>query len=115
MAEKTGAYEKADALGLFGATGDLAHRKIFPAVHELVKTGRLTVPVIAVARGGLTREQLLARSKDGMQKRLKKFDEGVFRKLADGFKTVDGDYQDPKTFAALREALGPACKPLYYL
>jgi glucose-6-phosphate 1-dehydrogenase len=114
---KTGAgtYEKSDALVLFGATGDLAHRKIFPAVHELVRTGRLTVPVIAVARGGLTRDALLARAKDGMSKRLKKFDEGVFAKFAASFRSVDGDYQDPKTFASLREALGAACKPLYYL
>jgi glucose-6-phosphate 1-dehydrogenase len=108
-------YEKSDALVLFGATGDLAHRKIFPAVHELVRAGRLTVPVIAVARGGLSREQLLARAEDGMQKRVKKFDEAVFQKFAATFKDVDGDYQNPDTFAKLREALGSACKPLYYL
>jgi glucose-6-phosphate 1-dehydrogenase len=109
-----GAYEKSDALVLFGATGDLARKKIFPALHELVRTGRLSVPVVGVSRGGLTRDQILARARDGIQKR-GKFDEGIFQKFSTLFTSVDGDYENPGTFQALRSALGSAHRPLYYL
>jgi glucose-6-phosphate 1-dehydrogenase len=104
----------ADALVLFGATGDLAKKKIFPALNELVRTGRLTVPVLAVARSGLSREQVLAVAKEGIQKH-GKYDEAIFQKFASLFKNVDGDYRDAETFVRLRKALGDASRPLYYL
>ncbi len=103
-----------DALVLFGATGDLAYKKIFPALQAMVKRGHLNVPVIAMGRSGYDVEQLRARVKDSLQKH-GSFEEESFRKLAELLRYVNGDYKNPETFDALRGALGPARSPLHYL
>jgi glucose-6-phosphate 1-dehydrogenase len=106
--------EPSDALVLFGATGDLAYKKIFPALHSMVKRGHLSVPVIAVARAGFTLEQLRARAKDSLQHH-GTFEEESFRKLAELLRYVDGDYENPDTFDRVRAALGDAQRPLHYM
>jgi len=105
--------ERSDALVIFGITGDLAYKKIFPALQALVRRGRLTVPVIGVARSG-TLDQLIERARaslvaDGS------FDQQAFDKLSGLFRLVSGDYNETSTFQQLRNALGSAKRPLYYL
>ncbi len=105
---------KSDALVFFGATGDLAYKKIFPALQSLVKRGRLTVPVIGVAKSGWQREQLVERAKASVTE-YGGLDETAFPKLVELLRYVDGDYTDPETFARLRAALDGAQHPLHYL
>jgi len=103
-----------DALVFFGATGDLAYKKIFPSLQAMVKRGHLTVPVIGVAKAGWNLDQLRARAKDSLEKH-GGLDTAAFEKLAALFRYVDGDYQDPATFKALREELKDAKRPAHYL
>ncbi len=103
-----------DALVFFGATGDLAHKKVFPALQAMVKRGRLDVPVIGVAKAGWNLEQLRARARDSLE-RHGGVDTGAFDKLSSLLRYVDGDYQDPATFELLHRELGPAKRPLHYL
>jgi glucose-6-phosphate 1-dehydrogenase len=105
---------RSDALVFFGATGDLAYKKIFPALQALLKRGRLDVPVVGVAKSGWTREQLVERAKDSI-KTNGKLDEEAFAKLASQLRYVDGDYADPATFAQLKKELGSAQRPAHYL
>jgi glucose-6-phosphate 1-dehydrogenase len=105
----------ADALVLFGVTGDLAHKKIFPALQELVKRRTLDVPVIGVARAGWGLERLQERIRDSLAASSAGVDEAAYARLVELLRYVDGDYREPATFAALREALGPAARPLHYL
>jgi glucose-6-phosphate 1-dehydrogenase len=107
--------ETSDALVLFGATGDLCYRKIFPALYHLVRRGQLDIPVIGVARGGWTREKLAQRVHDSLTQFVPGFDDAVYRRLAALLQHVDGDYQQAAIFAALREKLGSARHPLHYL
>ncbi len=109
------AKEQADALVVFGVTGDLAHKKIFPALQGLVKHGALEVPVIGVARGGSGVEGLRERIRDSLEASDDGVDEAAFARLTTLVRFVDGDYRDGKTFAALRKALGGAAQPLHYL
>jgi glucose-6-phosphate 1-dehydrogenase len=109
------AKKNADALVVFGVTGDLAHKKIFPALQGLVKHGELDVPVIGVARDGSGLEGLRERIRDSLEGTQDGVDEDAFAKLAKLMRYVDGDYREPKTFAALRKALGDAEHPLHYL
>jgi glucose-6-phosphate 1-dehydrogenase len=109
------AREKADAVVVFGVTGDLAHKKIFPALQGLVKHGELDVPVIGVARGGSGVEGLRERIRDSLEASEDGVDEAAYARLANLVRYVDGDYREPKTFAALRTALGDAKHPLHYL
>src|SRR5215471_9466804 len=104
----------ADALVFFGATGDLAYKKIFPALQAMVKRGHLTVPVIGVAKAGWTLEQLRARAQDSVEHH-GGIDPAAFAKLRGLLRYVDGDYQDPTTFQALRKELGSAQQPAHYL
>src|ERR1700683_78611 len=104
-----------DALVFFGATGDLAHKKIFPALQSMIKRGNLTVPVIGVAKAGWTIEQLRERARDGIATFGGGVDEAAFTKLVGLLKYIDGDYQDPKTFEQLCAALGGAKYPTHYL
>src|SRR5271167_2588755 len=104
-----------DALVFFGATGDLAHKKIFPALQAMVKRGNLNVPVIGVAKAGWTVEQLRERARDGIAKFGGGVDEVAFAKLVSLLKYIDGDYEDPKTFEQLRTMLGGAAHPTHYL
>ena len=108
------ANEQADALVVFGITGDLAHKKIIPALQSLVKHGTLDLPVIGVARGG-SLEGLRERIHDSLEGSEDGIDDDAYAKLVKLVRYVDGDYRETKTFAALREALGSAKHPLHYL
>ncbi len=105
---------ESDALVFFGATGDLAYKKIFPALQAMVKRGSLTVPVIGVAKAGWNLDQLKARAKGSLQQH-GGLDPAAWEKLDGLLRYVDGDYSDPKTFEAVREALGKAEHPAHYL
>jgi glucose-6-phosphate 1-dehydrogenase len=103
-----------DALVFFGATGDLAYKKIFPALQAMVKRGHLNVPVIGVARGGWTLAQLRARAQDSVEKH-GGLNRAAFDRLCSLLRYVGGDYNDPTTFQSLRQELGPARQPAHYL
>jgi len=103
-----------DALVFFGATGDLAYKKIFPALQAMVKRGHLDVPVVGVAKAGWNLDQLRARASDSLEKH-GGVDPAAFEKLTNLLRYVDGDYQDPATFAALRKELNEAHHPAHYL
>src|SRR5881296_1859678 len=103
-----------DTFVFFGATGDLAYKKIFPALQAMVKRGTLNVPVIGVARGGWGVDQLKARAKDSLEKH-GGLDPAAFDRLAQLLRYVDGDYNDVATFQAIRRELGSAQRPAYYL
>src|SRR5690349_22446037 len=94
-----------DALVFFGATGDLAYKKIFPALQAMVRRGTLNVPVIGVAKAGWNLDQLKARAKDSVEKH-GGLDPEAFDKLSKLLRYVDGDYNDSSTFQALRRELG---------
>ncbi len=104
-----------DALVFFGATGDLAHKKIFPALQSMVKRGHLSVPVIGVAKAGWKLDQLRDRARDSVATHGGGVDTAAFDKLSSLLRYVDGDYQDPATFDRLRRTLGAAERPLHYL
>ncbi len=104
-----------DALVFFGATGDLAYKKIFPSLQAMAKRGTLDVPIIGVAKNGWTLDQMRARMRDSLEKHGEGLDRSAFEKLCGLLRYVDGDYQDPATFQALRKALGSAKEPLHYL
>jgi glucose-6-phosphate 1-dehydrogenase len=104
----------ADALVFFGATGDLAYKKIFPALHGMARHGHLTMPVVAVAKSGWTLDQLRARAEESVS-RHGHLDRAALATLMRSLSYVDGDYGDPATFAALHEHLGPASRPVHYL
>jgi glucose-6-phosphate 1-dehydrogenase len=103
-----------DALVFFGATGDLAYKKIFPALQAMAKRGHLDAPVIGVAKAGWNIEQFRARAKDSLEKH-GGLDPAAFGKLHGLLRYVDGNYQDPSTFQALRKELGSAGRPAHYL
>ncbi len=105
----------ADAMVFFGATGDLAHKKTFAALQALVRRGVLNVPIVGVAKSGMTLAQLKDRARDGIEKFGGGVDESAFAKLCGLLRYVDGDYADPATFAAVRKELGSAQHPLHYL
>jgi glucose-6-phosphate 1-dehydrogenase len=107
--------EAADALVLFGATGDLCHRKIFPSLYQLVRRGRLTVPVIGVAKAGWNRDQLIERLRDSLKNNVLEVDAAVVERLVALVQYVDGDYGSLETFQQLRKLLGTAQHPLHYL
>ena len=97
-----------DALVFFGATGDLAYKKIFPALQAMVKRGHLNVPVIGVAKAGWNLDQLRARARDSLEKH-GGVDPAAFDKLCGLLRYVDGDYNDPATFQA--HAQGARLRP----
>jgi len=103
-----------DALVFFGATGDLAYKKIFPALQAMVKLGRLNVPVIGVARADWNLDHLKARARDSVEKH-GGLDSSAFDKLCGLLRYVGGDYNDPATFQSIRKELGPASRPTHYL
>jgi len=107
-------HVRSDALVFFGATGDLAHKKIFPALQRLAKRGELNMPVIGVAKSGWNLDQLKARAKDSVE-HYGGLDAEGFPKLMSVLQYIDGDYTDPGTFQQLRKALGGAQHPLNYL
>jgi glucose-6-phosphate 1-dehydrogenase len=105
---------QSDALVFFGATGDLAYKQIFPALQRLAKRGKLTGPVIGVAKAGWNLEQLKARATDSVDKHGGIDEEGL-SDLLGRLRYVDGDYADASTFAQVRKELGSAKHPLHYL
>src|SRR4029450_5586980 len=112
--EKAMHASPADALVFFGATGDLAYKKIFPSLQAMVKRGHLNVPVIGVAKAGWHLDQLRARARDSLEHH-GGVDAAAFDRLCGLLRYVDGDYNDPATFQALRTALGSAQRPAHYL
>src|ERR1700751_44634 len=104
-----------DALVFFGATGDLAYKKIFPSLQAMVKRGRLDVPVIGVWKSPMNRDQLIARARDSLQKHGGGVGPAAFHNLSKPRRYVDGDYSDPATLEALCKALGAARRPAHYL
>jgi len=107
--------ERSDALVLFGATGDLAYKKIFPALQAMVKRRAFDVPVIGVAKSGFRLEDLRARVRDSLEAFGGGADPSALARLSSLLRYVDGDYRDQATWAALHAALGPAVRPLHYL
>jgi glucose-6-phosphate 1-dehydrogenase len=107
-------HEKSDALVFFGATGDLAHKKIFPALQALARRGYLDIPVIGVAKAGWTLDQLKARARDSVEQ-YGGLDPDAFARLIRSLRSIDGDYADPETFKRLRQELGDASHPTHYL
>jgi glucose-6-phosphate 1-dehydrogenase len=105
---------KSDALVFFGATGDLAYKKIFPALQAMLKRGHLDVPVVGVAKAGWNLEQLRARAHDSLEKH-GGIDAAAFDKLCGLLRYVDGDYNDPATFQAIARELKGAQRPAHYL
>jgi glucose-6-phosphate 1-dehydrogenase len=105
---------QSDAFVFFGATGDLAHKQIFPSLQGLIRDEGFNLPIIGVAKAGWNLDQLKARAKDSLEKH-GRLDPDAFGKLTGLLHYVDGDYDDPNTFAQLRKLLGAAKQPLNYL
>src|ERR1700736_685676 len=108
------ASNHADALVFFGATGDLAYKKIFPSLQAMVKRGTLNVPVVGVAKAGFNLDQLRARAHESLEKH-GGIDRAPFDKLCGLLRYVNGDYNDPATFRAIRNQLGSFQRPAHYL
>jgi glucose-6-phosphate 1-dehydrogenase len=106
--------ELADALVVFGATGDLAYKQIFPALQALVRRGHLDVPIVGVAKSGWNLDQFRDRARKSLEEH-GGVDPEAWPRLCAQLRYVDGDYRDATTFKALREALGGVCRPVYYL
>lgn len=104
-----------DVLVLFGATGDLAHRKIFPSLYDMEKRGALKVPVVGISRDEITDEGIRERARDGVERFGSEFDEAVFTRLAQRLHHASVDYSQKDCFAGLRKLLGTRKRPLYYL
>jgi glucose-6-phosphate 1-dehydrogenase len=105
---------QSDALVFFGATGDLAYKKIFPALQAMVKRGHLNVPVIGVAKSGWKLDDLKRRAQASLSEH-GGVDPAAFERLSSLLRYVDGDYNSPATFEALRRELGSAQRPVHYL
>src|SRR5450755_390353 len=110
------AVSRSDALVVFGCTGDLAHKQIFPALYAMVKRGTLTVPVLGVAYSSWGLEQLQTRVRDSIAHDAGGIDDDqALERLVALLSYVDGDYNDPATFTALKHALANAARPAFYL
>ncbi|HEY5905587.1 MAG TPA: glucose-6-phosphate dehydrogenase, partial [Actinomycetota bacterium] len=106
---------QADALVIFGITGDLARQKIIPALQAMVRHGSLDVPVVGVARSGWDLEKFQAHVRESLAADEAGLDEVAFAELSSRLRYVDGDYTDGDTFDRLRDALGESRRPLHYL
>jgi glucose-6-phosphate 1-dehydrogenase len=107
--------KQSDALVLFGATGDLAYKKIFHSLQAMVKRGRLDVPVVCVAKEAWTLEQLKARARESLEKHGGGVDEQAFAKLSRLPRYVSGDYTERQVYEDLHQVLGNSDSPLFYL
>ena len=105
---------ESDALVFFGATGDLAYKKIFPALQSMVKRGHLNMPVVGVAKSDWNLDNLRERARDSVEKH-GGLDPQAFEKLVSLLRYVDGDYKDPETFKELKKQLGGKQRPAHYL
>jgi glucose-6-phosphate 1-dehydrogenase len=103
-----------DALVFFGATGDLAYKKIFPSLHAMIKRGTLNIPIIGVAKNGWSLEQLRERARDSLEHH-GGIDTAAFAKLMELLRYIDGGYEDIETFKQLKKAMGGAERPAHYL
>ncbi len=115
MNKRSSGTPRSDALVLFGVTGDLAHKMIFPALYAMAKRGALKVPVVGVASSKWSLAQLRKRATDSIRTSGRIDDQRALRRLLSLLRYVDGDYNDPGTFAALKKALGDARRPAHYL
>ena len=115
MNEHNGKAVQSDALVLFGVTGDLAHKMIFPALYAMAKRRALAVPVIGVALQEWSLAQLHARVEDSLQQAGGIDDQKAFEHLLSLLRYVSGDYNDQATFTAIKKALGHARHPAHYL
>src|ERR1700716_1693628 len=100
-----------DALVFFGATGDLAYKKIFPALQAMIRSGDLDIPIIGMARANWTLDKLRDRARDSLEHN-GGVDEDAFAKLSARLQYVGGDYQDPATYERLRQALHGGARPV---
>ena len=105
---------QSDALVIFGATGDLAYKKIFPALQALMRLGELNMPIIGVARAGWTVQKLRERMRNSLADS-GHVDEDAFARLSTQLRYVDGDYSDDATYVRLKAALNGSAHPLHYL
>jgi glucose-6-phosphate 1-dehydrogenase len=115
MGKMNDRHEPSDALVVFGVTGDLAHKMIFPALYAMVERGVLTVPVIGVASRSWSIAQLRQRATDSVKQSGARVDRRTLSRLLALLRYVSGDYNDAGTFAALKRALGKARRPAHYL
>jgi len=106
---------RSDALVLFGATGDLSYKQIFPALHAMVRRGALDVPIVGVAFAGWDLERVRTYAHDSIRDSGADVNDAPFKRLIELLRYVDGDYRDDATFAALNDALDGASHPLHYL
>ncbi len=110
---------RSDALVFFGATGDLAYKKIYPALQAMVLRDGLDLPIIGVAHSGWDTAKLRQRAHDSLAQAAQdqggEVDEAAFAQLSARLQYVDGDYNDPATFTQLKQVLGDAKRPLHYL
>lgn len=109
------AVQQSDALVLFGVTGDLARKKIFPALYAMVKRGTLKVPVVGVAASRMSTAQLRELARVAINQTINVDDQSVLDRLLSLLVYVSGNYQDPNTFKELKKALGDNCHPAHYL
>ncbi len=108
------ATSRSDAFVFFGASGDLAYKKIFPALQAMIRRDGMDIPIIGVARSGWTVKQLCERARESLEHN-GGVDEDAFKKLSSLLRYVDGDYNDAKTYAQLKMALAGSQRPLHYL
>src|SRR3954452_9391967 len=106
---------RSDALVFFGASGDLAFKKIFPALHNMVRHDSLDGPIIGVAKSGWGIDQFRERARASIQKHGDGIEDAAFQKLLQMMHYIDGDYGDQRTFVALRKELGDSRRPAHYL
>jgi glucose-6-phosphate 1-dehydrogenase len=112
MAEGNG---PTDAIVLFGATGDLAHKKIYPSIYRLARRGKLDMPVIGVASSSWTADDLRQHVRTSIEKKFSDIDEKVWENLSGRLAYVSGDYREPGTYADLAKQLEGCEHPLFYL
>ena len=105
----------ADILVLFGATGDLAHKQIWPALYSMARRGALTVPVIGVAASGWDVDRLRDYARTAIRESGGSPRHKAWRRVEETLQYIDGDYRDPEVFNALRRALGSSRAPMHYL
>jgi glucose-6-phosphate 1-dehydrogenase len=115
MGKPSSRRTRSDALVIFGVTGDLVHKMIFPALYALARRGVLGVPVVGVAAPQWSPAQLRAHATDSIQQAGKIADRNALERLLSLLQYVGGDYNDPGTFKALKQALGDARRPAHYL
>ena len=106
---------RSDAVVLFGVTGDLVSKKLFPALYELTRRDRLDVPVIGVARSPWDDQQLVTMARKSVAEANDEVDDETFDRLADNLSMISGDYADPATYQRLAERLRGAERPVFYL